>query len=233
MPRTARLLELLQNLRRRKYAAQGRTLAAELGVSLRTLYRDIATLQAEGVPIEGEAGVGYVLRPGYVLPPLMFTRDEIEAMVLGAQWVAERGDDRLRADAHNALAKIRAVVPSSVRREMEWCTLLVPLKESARVDSRLVAAVRRAIRADAKLEISYRDPTNVVTRRTIWPFAIAFFDEAQIVLAWCEMRKGFRHFRVDRVESLVSTCVTYQRPHQELLREWRASEKIPVHGIEL
>jgi len=99
MSRAERLLDLLQSLRRRRYAVKGGVLAEELGVSLRTLYRDIATLQAQGAPIEGEAGVGFLLRPGYTLPPLMFTRGEIEALVLGTRWVVDRGDERLRKAA--------------------------------------------------------------------------------------------------------------------------------------
>jgi len=233
MSRAERLLELLQNLRRRKYAAKGEALARELGISLRTLYRDIAALQTQGAPIEGEAGVGYILRPGYTLPPLMFTPEEIEVMVLGAQWVAERGDERLCREAGNALAKIRAVVPSALRRELESCALLIPQKRRIPVDGHFLVAVRRAIRSDTKITITYRDLKDRVTRRGIWPFALAFYDEVQIVIAWCERRQGFRNFRADRVEEWVDTRTPYPRNHKDLLREWRETEKIPSHGIDL
>src|SRR6478672_2616585 len=111
MSRTSRLLDLLELLRRHRSPVRGPALADQLGISIRTLYRDIATLQAQGADIQGEPGLGYVLRPGFMLPPLMFTREEIEALVLGSRWVAIRGDARLGAAADNAVAKIRAVLP--------------------------------------------------------------------------------------------------------------------------
>ena len=115
MSRAQRLLSLIQILRRHRFAVTGANLAEELGISLRTLYRDIATLQEQGVSIEGEPGMGYVLRPGFMLPPLMFSEEEIEALVLGARWVADRGDERLGAAAQNAVSKITAVLPGDLR----------------------------------------------------------------------------------------------------------------------
>lgn len=115
MSRSARLLDLIQALRRRRRPIQAARLAEELGVSERTIYRDVATLIGQGAPIEGEAGLGYVLRPGFTLPPLMFGDEEIEALVLGLRWVADRGDETLGAAAENALAKIAAVLPENLR----------------------------------------------------------------------------------------------------------------------
>ena len=125
MSRSERLLELLQILRRYRHPVSGHDLAAELGISIRTLYRDIATLQSQGAVIEGEAGVGYVLRAGYTLPPLMFSEDEIEALVLGSRWVSTRSDQQLGNAARNALAKIAAVLPAALRDNLEATTLLV------------------------------------------------------------------------------------------------------------
>src|SRR5215472_5836791 len=119
MSRAERLLDLMQALRLRRRPVAGQALAAELGVSLRTLYRDIAALQAQGAWIEGEAGLGYVLRPGFMLPPLMFSEDEIAALVLGSRWVAERGDAELALAARHALAKIAAVLPADLRPELD------------------------------------------------------------------------------------------------------------------
>ena len=118
MSRAERLLELMQCLRRHRYPVGGAALASELGISVRTLYRDIAALQAQGARIDGEPGVGYVLRPGFMLPPLMFSEDEIEALVLGSRWVADRADDPLGRAARNALAKIAAVLPTDLRKSL-------------------------------------------------------------------------------------------------------------------
>ncbi len=145
MSRAERLLSLLESLRRRRYAVSGRVLADELGVSLRTIYRDIAALQAQGALIEGEAGVGFVLRPGYTLPPLMFTPEEIEAMVLGTRWVVDRADESLAMAGRNALSKIRAVVPPHIRERLETNTLLIPTQPRPVIDGKLVELVRRAI----------------------------------------------------------------------------------------
>ncbi|WP_312378348.1 helix-turn-helix transcriptional regulator [Pseudomonas oryzihabitans] len=133
MSRSERLFDLLQALRRHRRAVSGRALAAETGVSLRTLYRDIASLQALGAAIEGEPGVGYILKPGFLLPPLMFTPEELEALVLGSRWVAERTDGSLAAAASNALARISAVLPSELQNELAMTTLLIgPSRETPR-----------------------------------------------------------------------------------------------------
>src|SRR5438128_6721901 len=137
VPRAERLLELIQILRRHRRPVSGRVLAGELGVSLRTLYRDVAALQAQGASIDGEAGLGYLLRPGFMLPPLMFSEEEIEALVLGSRWVSERGDAPLGAAARNALAKIAAVLPADLRDGLDATTLIVPRKGEAAGDAEL------------------------------------------------------------------------------------------------
>ena len=142
MSRAERLLELIQILRRHRRPVSGRMLAAELGVSLRTLYRDIGALQAQGAGIDGEAGVGYILRPGFMLPPLMFSEDEIEALVLGSRWVADRGDARLGAAARNALAKIAAVLPADLRDELDASALLVGPGAAIAAGDAELAAIR-------------------------------------------------------------------------------------------
>jgi predicted DNA-binding transcriptional regulator YafY len=219
MSRTGRLFELMQLLRRHRQPVSGQALAAELGISIRTLYRDIATLQAQGATIDGAPGLGYLLRPGFTLPPLMFSVDEIEALVLGSRWVAGRGDSRLAAAARDALAKVAAVLPPDLRHELESSTLVVPAAPLEAGDAE-AAAIRRAIRAERKLQLRYRDVQERETRRTVWPFALGFFDRAQVLVAWCELRDSIRHFRVDRIVSLQSMDERYPRRRHALLREW-------------
>ncbi|TIW43267.1 MAG: YafY family transcriptional regulator, partial [Mesorhizobium sp.] len=168
MSRSERLLDLVQILRRHRRPVSGRTLAGEMGVSIRTLYRDIATLQGQGAPIEGEAGLGYVLKPGFMLPPLMFTDEEIEAIVLGSRWVAKQPDARLSAAATDALAKIAAVLPADLREDLDATTLLVgPSAEATEgID---LSLVRQAIRDERKLGFLYRDAAGVQSRRMVWP----------------------------------------------------------------
>src|SRR3954447_13166207 len=172
MSRAERLLDLLQVLRRYRQAVSGQALADELGVSLRTVYRDIAALKAQGAHIDGEAGVGYVLRPGFMLPPLMFSEEEIEALVLGSRWVSERADGLLGKAARNVLAKIGAVLPDDLKNNIDASGLLIgPGEPIAAGDSEL-AAIRNAIRSERKTRIVYADEQASATRRTIWPFAL-------------------------------------------------------------
>ncbi|PWK70681.1 YafY family protein [Aminobacter sp. AP02] len=227
MSRSERLLDLIQILRRHRRPVNGLTLARELDVSIRTLYRDIATLQGQGAPIEGEPGVGYVLKPGFMLPPLMFTDEEIEAIVLGSRWVAKQPDARLSAAAADALAKIAAVLPDDLREELDTTALLVgPGAEMTR-ESVDLGAIRQSIRTERKIEMTYQDANGSHSRRTIWPFALGFFDKVRVVVAWCEMRQDFRHFRTDRISDLNATDKRYPRRRQAMLKEWRTTLDMP------
>jgi predicted DNA-binding transcriptional regulator YafY len=226
MSRAERLLDLIQILRRHRRPVSGRALAEEVRISLRTLYRDIRSLQAQGAAIDGEPGLGYILRPGFMLPPLMFKEEEIEALVLGSRWVALRGDERLGAAAKNALAKIAAVLPADLREQLDTTTLLVGSGEKIAAGDAELGVIRQAIRSERKLAIAY-GVEGGTTHRTIWPFAIGFFDRARVVAAWCELRQGFRHFRTDRIAGLTLTETRYPRRRQALLKEWREIEGIP------
>lgn len=228
MSRTGRLLELLQVLRRYRQPVSGQALADEVGVSLRTLYRDIATLQAQGAAIDGEAGLGYVLRPGFMLPPLMFSEEEIEALVLGSRWVARRSDAQLGAAARNALAKIIAVLPPDLRDDADNSSLLVAPGEMISAGENELPAIRRAIRAERKLTMAYRDEKGRDTERTIWPFALAYFDRVRVIAGWCELRRDIRHFRVDRITSLTITGDRYPHRRAALLKQWRETNDPPV-----
>jgi predicted DNA-binding transcriptional regulator YafY len=225
MSRSVRLLDLLQVLRRYKRPVQGQKLADELGTSLRTLYRDIAALQAQGAPIVGEAGIGYVLRPGYVVPPLMFTEEELEALVLGSRWVARRADQRLAKAAEGALARISAVLPPGLLENLQDSNLLVGAADGV-ADNVDIAQVRLAIRRQRKITFGYSDEAGRATQRTVWPFGMGYFDHVRMVMAWCELRQDFRNFRTDRMSGLVVTGERYTRSRRSLLAAWRAAEEI-------
>jgi predicted DNA-binding transcriptional regulator YafY len=226
MSRAQRLLDLIQVLRQHRRPVAGAVLAEDVGVSLRTLYRDIQTLRGQGAAIDGEAGVGYVLRPGFLLPPLMFSEEEIEALVLGSRWVSERADGRLGKAARNVLAKIGAVLPEDLKDGIEASGMLIGPGEPVAAGDAEVASIREAIRSECKIRIAYADEHGRTTRRIIWPFALAFYDRVRVVAAWCELRDGYRHFRTDRITALSLTPKRYPRRRPSLLKEWRM-----VHGI--
>ncbi|BCG85900.1 hypothetical protein MesoLj113c_20100 [Mesorhizobium sp. 113-3-9] len=163
-----------------------------------------------------------MLKPGFMLPPLMFSDDEIEAIVLGSRWVAKQPDQRLSAAAANALAKIAAVLPDDLREDLDASTLLVgpPAHAMEGID---LGTVRQAIRNERKLGFLYRDAGGVASQRVVWPFALGFFDKVRVVVAWCEMRQDFRHFRTDRISGLNPIDTRYPRRRQVLLMEWRAT----------
>jgi len=206
-------------LRRRRHPVSGEIIARELGISLRTLYRDIASLQAQGAPIEGEPGLGYVLRPGFTLPPLMFSEDEVEALMLGSHWVAENGDPRLAQAAIDVMAKVAAVSPPDRRAQFDNPSLLVVRRKDT--DRDRLAPIRNAIRNERKLTIDYNDQGKTRSRRVIWPFAVGFFEEARVVAAWCELRTDFRHFRLDRIARMVEMDDRYPKRRTVLLKDWR------------
>jgi predicted DNA-binding transcriptional regulator YafY len=225
MSRSERLLELIQTLRRYRRPVSGQTLAEETGVSLRTLYRDVATLQAQGADIEGEPGMGYILKPGFLLPPLMFSEDEIEALVLGSRWVASRTDSDLSRAAANVLAKIAAVLPDDLKPKLESSNLLVPPAWSEVSDVVDLSLVRKAIRNEHIVDIGYIDASGAETQRRIWPFALGFYDRVRVVAAWCEMRNDFRNFRTDRIQSMEPQGKRYPRRKAEMLKAWRLAEE--------
>lgn len=227
MSRAQRLLDLLQLLRQHRRPVAGDALADALEISIRTLYRDIETLRAQGAVIEGEPGLGFVLRPGFMLPPLMFSEAELEALMLGARWITERADDELADAARSGLAKISAVLPDDLRSRTGATPLLIGPSVNMPATSIDLAEVRRAIRDERRTRIAYTDAKGQVSDRMIWPFALAFFDRVRIVAAWCEARQSFRHFRTDRITTWAPTTARYPRRRHVLLKEWRAVEQIP------
>ena len=224
MSRAERLLDLMQNLRRRRRPVAGSALAEELGISLRTLYRDIAALQAQGAAIEGEAGFGYVLKPGFTLPPLMFTLDEVEALALGARWVEGRADKGLSRAAEDALAKIAAVLPPERAAALDWPTLLAGAGRTGEAESAALPVVRKALAEERKLRFAYADKEGRPSDRIVWPVAVGFFDSSRMLAAWCETREAFRHFRLDRMTAVVALDERLPKPRRTLLRDWRRAE---------
>jgi predicted DNA-binding transcriptional regulator YafY len=220
MSRTARLLDLIQTLRRHRSPVSGAQLADELAVSLRTIYRDIQTLIAQGAPIVGETGVGYVLRPGFTLPPLMFTNDEIEALMLGSGMVARAADPALAKAARNALAKITAILPAGRSDEAGASGLLAGPIQPAVIDCVNLAPIRNAIRTEQKIWIAYSDASEVPTERRIWPIALTFCARVRLLAAWCELRESYRHFRTDRITGFAEIGDRYPRRRRDLIKEW-------------
>lgn len=229
MSRAERLLELLQCLRRHRYPVSGQALAEELEVSLRSLYRDIASLRAQGAQIDGAAGLGYVLRPGFELPPLMFSSGELEALMLGIRWVTRSTDPVHAKDARNALARIRAVLPAALRHELDSCTLLIgPPVGGKRKGSEHLPVLREAIRNQRKVLITYQDESGRETERLLWPFALGYMEQARLLVGWCELRQATRHFRADRLLAVEPQANSYPTARQQLLNEWAREQ-----GIEL
>ena len=211
----------MQVLRRHRRPVSGRELAGEMAVSLRTLYRDIASLKAQGAEIDGEPGLGYVLKPGFVLPPLMFRSVEIEALMLGMRWVADRGDPVLAAGAREAAARIAEVLPRALRRELETSALLVGTRLREPPHAATFELMRAAIRDGLKVKLTYRDKQDVMSHRVIWPFAVVYFDEARVLAAWCQSRGDFRSFRADRIVQWEPLDERAPKSPEVLLDEWR------------
>lgn len=221
MRRADRLLKVIQLLRRHRRPVTGQRMAEELEVSLRTLYRDMADLITDGVPIRGEAGVGYVLGEGYDLPPMMFNADELDAVMLGLSWVARRGDETLQRAAADTVAKIGTVLPQHLRAYFYDAPLITPPSFNQTKESIDLAAIRKAIRTQAKVKIEYQDELQKPSSRVIWPIAISYFDAQRLIVAWCELRVGFRHFRSDRVLVMTVLEEKYREPRLKLLAKWK------------
>jgi predicted DNA-binding transcriptional regulator YafY len=221
MRRADRLFQIIQVLRRSRKPLTADGIAAELETSKRTIYRDIATLMAQRVPIRGEAGMGYVLERGFDMPPLMLTPDEIEAAVLGAQWVAGHADAALARAAQDLIAKIADTVPDRLRPfVLEPATRARPgwNIEPDRID---MVRMRAQIHAGRKVALRYRDEHGRDSARTIWPIAVGYLDTVRHLIAWCELRRDFRSFRADRVVEATYLDEKYPERREALRVKWR------------
>ena len=220
MPRTDRLFDLIQLLRSARRPMTAEALAERLEVSTRTIYRDIAALQASRTPIQGEAGVGYVMRRGYDLPPLNFDGEEMEAMRVGLSMLARTGDSALQRAALRVRDKIEGIEDS------DWLTVApwgLPPDDPA-AGCVPMAGLRAAIRDSRKLRLTYRDEAGVETARTVRPVALVYHIECNLLAAWCELRGGFRHFRTDRIWACETLEVTFRDEVETLRQLWREAE---------
>jgi predicted DNA-binding transcriptional regulator YafY len=225
MRRSDRLFDIIQRLRTAPQPTTAAALAGELEVTVRTVYRDIATLQARRVPIEGAPGIGYVLRKSFDLPPLNFTIDEIEAIAVGARMVHRLKDPKLQAAAQSVLAKVTVAVPERLRPHIADAPIYVSPGMTAEAQGADLAEVRAAIRDSRKLYIAYADEQGRRTNRTIWPVAMAYYVDVTLVGAWCELRADYRNFRVERIASSRVLEEHFDQDNGRLFREWSALPK--------
>jgi len=222
MRRSDRLFDIIQRLRTARGPTTAAALAEELEVTVRTVYRDVATLQARRVPIEGAPGIGYMLRRGFDLPPLMFTTEEIEAIVVGARLVARTGDPSLHDAAESVLSKVTVVLPDALRAQLAAAPFFVSSSGAPVPESVDLSTVRQAIRDEHKLHIRYIDEKGTCSQRTIWPIAVAYYVQATLIGAWCELRQDYRHFRADRITALTVLDERYPSDNGRLMAEWLA-----------
>ncbi|HET9959185.1 MAG TPA: YafY family protein [Polyangiaceae bacterium] len=230
MRRNDRLFAIIQVLRGRKQPVTAQRLADEFSVSLRTIYRDMAELSAQGVPVRGEAGTGYVIEASYELPPLMLTADEVEAAMLGLMWVFQRGDSALSHGARSLLEKLSQVIPRELRPLLFDASLRPALARTRFEDATDLGPIRTAIRERRKIEIAYQDANGKLTRRTLWPLLLAYMDEVRILVAHCEEREAFRHFRTDRLREVRVLDVKYPLSFAALRKRWAEQFPEREHG---
>lgn len=232
MRKASRLFEIIQILRLARNPITAAEIAARLEVTVRSIYRDIAALQAMRVPVEGERGIGYILRPGFDLPPLMFSIEETEAIVLALALLERTGDTELKAAAGRVAEKIAGAVPPPLRQTLSTRALHAWGSVPRQPEGIDLATVRRAIRDEEKLLIDYRDEYARATERTIRPIALIYYSQTANIVAWCELRQAIRNFRADRVEACERTQA-YFRGEGDGLRQlwiagWVENQKAPT-----
>lgn len=220
MRKASRLFEIIQILRLAKRPVTGAEIATQLEVTVRSVYRDIAALQSMRVPIEGERGIGYILRPGFDLPPLMFSIEEMEAIVLSLALLERTGDVELRQAAKRVTAKIAGAVPPPLRQTLDANALHAWGFAAPSASAIDLALVRRAIRDEEKLDLAYRDELGRATERIIRPIALIYYAETANIVAWCELREAIRNFRSDRIEDCQSTGLWFKGEGDGLRRIW-------------
>lgn len=220
MARADRLLQLTQVLRRYRRPVTAAALAEETGVSERTIYRDIVSLQISGVPVRGEAGIGYVLESGFDLPPLMLTPEECEALMLGLRFARDRSDPAFQRVIDDTRAKIEAILPANLRDSFNSAPLFAPVYRARMPGVIDEGLLRKALRENRKLKIRYSDAKDEVTERILWPVLLGYFETTRGLVAWCELRQGFRHFRTDRIQAMEVLDERVPRRRAILMQEW-------------
>ena len=225
MRRADRLFDILQTLRMAVRPMTAATIAERLEVTVRTVYRDIATLQARRIPIEGAAGIGYMLRPGFDLPPLMFTVDEIDAIAVGARLVRRLRDPGLQDAANGVLAKVATVLPEALRSGVTAAPFFVSDGSADEPTGIDLSDVRRAIRETRKVRITYADVQGQRSDRTVWPVAMAYYVDVTVLGAWCDLRNDFRHFRVERILASSVLDDRFSTDSGRLMAQWFALQQ--------
>lgn len=232
MTRTERLLKLLDLLRQSRRAVSADAFAEKLAISSRTVYRDIDTLRRQGADIRGEAGVGFVLHKDFLLPPLMFNESEIEALVFGIRWVTKQQDSELAEHALAALAKVNAILPDALAEQLSTHALYPYVNAHyADDEAQTLTCLRQAVRESLTLTFDYCDKNNNPSQRRVFPVALGYFEEARLLVAWCELRQDFRHFRPDRMKNL-TVGETYPASRTHLLNQWQRVEGITLQSFD-
>ena len=221
MHRAERLFQLTTLLRNRRTVLTAKQMSEHLRVSERTIYRDIQSLSLSGVPIEGEAGVGYRLSHRYQLPPLMFDREEVEALLLGARMVSSWGDTEMAIHANQAIQKILAVLPDHLRHSDESLPLLVPnIEEVQKFYTAHSQPMREAIRLRQRVAIDYVRADDEHSSRTIEPLGMIFWGKVWTLVAWCQLRGDYRTFRLDRIQSILVTDEKFEASENKSLKHF-------------
>ncbi len=227
MSRPLRMYEIIQLLRSASAPMTAQAIGEALEVSKRTAYRDIAALQSMRVPIDGEAGVGYIMRPGFDLPPLAFSSVEIEAIFVGLALLQRTGDSGLQRAARQVANKINDVMPDKVTTQIAEETLHVSGWNAIPPSTIEIDCLRRAIRDEEKLHLVYRDAEGNQTRRTVQPLAMLYYIDVIMLAAWCELRSDFRHFRIDRLHKFTPTGEYFSGKGDPLRQTWRQHHDLP------
>ncbi|MCX7565835.1 YafY family protein [Sulfitobacter sp. F26169L] len=217
-------MNLVEEFRCHRRPVSGQDLAKALSISIRTLYRDIESLRALGAGIDGEPGVGFMMRSGFLLPPIMFTVEEVDALVLGSLWVADKADKPMAEAARKAMARLTAVMPTELTDRVEAKYLSVTPSSHSQRETIDMSAIRRAIHAERKVLIGYNDAAGNSSERVIWPFFLSYLDGARLISAWCELREEIRHFRTDRMSNLTELPARYPKRRHDLIKDWRELE---------
>ncbi|ENV38793.1 hypothetical protein F959_00229 [Acinetobacter venetianus RAG-1 = CIP 110063] len=223
MSRSIRLLNLLQLLREYRYPVTAQVLAERLQISQRSVYRDIETLRDQGVNIDAAAGLGFQLKEDFLLPPMTLNETEIEAIFLALNWLNDIPDQAFKSASKAVLAKLNAVLPEHCQHLLEQTTLR-SITAWLPVNEMLVEQVRLAIRQQVKITVDYADEQQRISSRVLWPFALGYFNDRIVLAAWCELRDGFRHFRIDRIQQLSLSQELYPQFKQQLFQQWWTQE---------
>ena len=223
MVRSIRMFEIIQILRNTARPVTAEQIATNLGVSKRTAYRDIAALQAARVPIDGEAGIGYILRPGFDMPPITFQCDELEAISVGLALLGRTGDTGLQRAAQRVLLKMDESLSQTGGTQDKFAVSAWNEVPTSTVD---VAMIREAIRSDQSLEVTYCDALGTTTERAIKPLALIYYVDSLVIAAWCALRKDFRHFRVDRILETRTSAKLRDMDADTLRSEWKRRHSI-------